>query len=608
MYKFSRKFLLPIIFFLFLFNACDLEKIDPQTPPVAAFDITNAGCGAPCEITFTNQSTNAVSYQWDFGDGNSSTTASPKHTYETAGTYQVKLTATSAGSLTDEITQPVTIGSGLTVNSITPNHGKKGETITIAGKGFGTTATGITVSFSPGVDATIQEISDIQLKVLVPSGADDGVITITQGTASGTTTAFTYDKPVISDFSPKIGRKGDIVTITGNHFGTDSTEITVMFNDKPAHFAETPTNTSLKVRIPSRAGNGSIAVNISGYDATGTTGPFAYLLSGVVSTFAGSGTYGFLDGPGNTARFAFPYGIEVDASGNVYVGELDNHRLRKITPQGFVSTFAGSATGGFTNGVGPAATFGALAGLCFDKNGNLIIADFGNNAIRASDPNASITTVAGGGGNGASGYADQFGSAARFYFPTGVEVDGNNNILVSDRSNHAIRMITPAGFVSTFAGKGTENGDADGPRLGTARFSVPEDLAVDPEGNIYVSDAGNHKIKKILTDGSVTTLSGNGVSGNINGAGTTAQFNTPVGIDIDANGNLFVADRFNNKIRVVMPNGFTYDLAGDGSFGYQDGPGLTAKISGPFGLALDAQGNVYIACYGNDMIRKITVE
>ncbi|MDX2249400.1 MAG: IPT/TIG domain-containing protein [Bacteroidia bacterium] len=609
MRKFSGLF--PVFISLVLLlavNACELEKVDPQIPPVAAFEFTNDGCNAPCEITFTNQSTSATTYAWDFGDGNTATTASPKHTYEAGGTYQAKLTATGADGQTDDITKTITIQSEVKITAINPNHGKKGEIITLTGLGFGTSAAAVTVKFTSNISATIQEISNTQIKVVVPQGADNGVISVEVGVNTVNGPSFTYDKPVITNFSPQIGRKGDVITLTGNHFGTDSTEITVMFNDKTANFAEAPTNTTLKVRVPSRAGSGSLSVTVSGYEATGGAGTFAYLLSGVVSTFAGSGTYGFLDGPGNTARFAFPYGIAVDAQGNVFVGELDNHRLRKITPAGFVSTFAGGSTSGLINGVGPAAAFGALAGLDFDASGNLIIADFGNNAIRMSDPNASVVTLAGGGSNGASGYLDNFGSSARFYFPTGVAVDASNNVLVADRSNHAVRMITPAGFVSTFAGKGTEAGDVDGSRTGSARFSNLEDLAIDAAGNVYVSDGGNHKIRKILTNGTVTTLSGNGVSGNISGIGTTAQFNNPVGIDIDANGNVFVADRFNNKIRIVMPDGYTYDLAGDGTFGYQDGPGLTAKISGPFGLALDAQGNVYIACYGNDMIRKITVE
>lgn len=510
----------------------------------------------------------------------------------------------------EKIDPEIPSGSAIKITSINPTHGQKGEVITITGEDFGTVAAEVTVTFATGISATIQEISDTQIKVAVPQGADNGVISITRGSGSANSPAFTYDKPTLVSFLPTSGKKGDVVTIQGTNFGVDSTEIVVTINGKAAHFSANPTDNSLKVIVPPKAGTGAVSVTVSGYDATGGSGNFSYLLSGTVTTFAGSGTYGFLDGPGNTARFAFPYGIAVDASGNVFVGELDNHRLRKITPSGFVSTFAGSATGGFTNGVGTAATFGALAGLAFDNNGNLIIADFGNHAIRMSDPNANITTLAGGGGTGgsnANGYVDNFGSGARFSYPTGVAVDANNNVLVADRSNHAIRMITPASFVSTFAGKGTEFGDVDGPRL-NSRFFVPEDIAVDAEGNIYVSDAGNHKIKKIKTDGSVITLAGNGVSGNISGPGTTAQFNTPVGIDIDASGNIFVADRFNNKVRVVMPNGFTYDLAGDGTFGYQDGPGATAKIAEPFGLALDADGNVYIACYSNDNIRKITVE
>jgi DNA-binding beta-propeller fold protein YncE len=211
-----------------------------------------------------------------------------------------------------------------------------------------------------------------------------------------------------------------------------------------------------------------------------------------VSTFAGSGTAGYLDGTGTAAQFNQPYGLAFDSTGNLYVADLQNHRIRRITPSGVVTTFAGSGVNGNVNGTGTAAQFNYPAGIAVDSAGNVYVADNGNRRIRKISPGGVVTTLA---GSGAAGFADGTGVAALFNGPTGIAVDSAANVYVADRGNHRIRKITPGGVVTTIAGTGVL-GFADG--LGsTAQFYNPSDMGIDSTGNIYVADQSNHRIRKI---------------------------------------------------------------------------------------------------------------
>jgi len=270
----------------------------------------------------------------------------------------------------------------------------------------------------------------------------------------------------------------------------------------------------------------------------------------VVSTLAGSGSSGFADGTGTSAKFIRPSGVAVDSAGNVYVADTENHRIRKISPSGEVSTLAGS--GGFGS---------------------------------------------------SGGSADGTGTAAQFDRPHGVAVDSAGNVYVADRYNHRIRKITPSGVVSTLAGSGV-GGFADG--TGTAaKFNYPTGVAVDSAGNLYVADQYFQRIRKITASGVVSTLAGSW-SGYADGTGTAAQFNYPAGVAVDSAGNVYVADTENHRIRKITPSGVVSTLAGSGSSGFADGTGTTAKFIRPFGVAVDSAGNVYVADTWNHRIRKIT--
>ena len=384
--------------------------------------------------------------------------------------------------------------------------------------------------------------------------------------------------------------------------------------------------------------------------------------AGVVTTLAGKpGTLGSTDATGSAARFSSPSGVAVDSVGNVYVADRDNHTIRKVTPVGVVTTLAGIAgSSGSTDGTGSAARFNSLsclavdgagnvyvpdnfairkvtsggvvttlagtagisggvdgtgsaarfsypAGVAVDGSGIVYVADSGNHTIRKVTPAGVVTTLAGTAGS--SGSTNGTGSAARFFFPTGVAVDGSGNVYVAESSNHTIRKVTSAGVVSTLAGSAGSSGSADGAGS-AARFNYPFGVAVDGSGNVYVADSSNHTIRKVSSAGVVTTLAGTALSGvsiSADGAGSAAGFYSPHGVAVDSNGNVYVGDTANHTIRKVTPAGVVTTMAGTaGSSGSTDGTGSAARFSSPTGVAVDNTGNVYVADYGNNTIRKVT--
>ncbi|HIF27927.1 MAG TPA: hypothetical protein EYQ40_05270, partial [Candidatus Marinimicrobia bacterium] len=266
----------------------------------------------------------------------------------------------------------------------------------------------------------------------------------------------------------------------------------------------------------------SLIISVSAQDNTAPTMTITALTSTPeVTTLAGSGSQGSANGTGTAAAFYLPTDVALDGSGNVYVGDQYNHLIRKITSGGVVSTLAGSGSQGSTNGTGTAASFYKPSGVAVDGSGNVYVADKDNHLIRKITSGGVVTTLA---GSGSVGSANGTGTAASFNYPSGVAVDGSGNVYVGDWGNHLIRKITSAGVVSTFAGSGSA-GSANG--TGTAAtFNHPYGVAVDGSGNVYVADyLGNHLIRKITSAGVVTTLAGSGSSGSANGTGTAASFN-----------------------------------------------------------------------------------
>jgi prepilin-type N-terminal cleavage/methylation domain-containing protein len=320
----------------------------------------------------------------------------------------------------------------------------------------------------------------------------------------------------------------------------------------------------------------------------------------VVSTLAGS-TGGFADGTGAAAQFSSPGSVAVDTSGAVYVADIFNHRIRKITPAGVVSTLAGSGTNGFTDGTGAAAQFFNPSGVDVDASGTVYVADAGNHRIRKITPSGVVSTLA---GSGTGGFADGTGAAAQFNLPIGVVVDTSGTVYVADYGNQRIRKISPTGVVSTLAGSGTD-GFADGTGA-AAQFYGPSSVAVDSSGTVYVADSGNNRIRKITPAGVVSTLAGSGTAGFADGTGAAAQVRAPSGVAVDASGAVYVSDTFNHRIRKISPAGVVSTLAGSGTAGSSDGTGAAAQFNAPYDVAVDASGTVYVVDINNQRIRKIT--
>ena len=317
---------------------------------------------------------------------------------------------------------------------------------------------------------------------------------------------------------------------------------------------------------------------------------------------------GWFDGTGPAAQFNEPFGVAVDASGNVYVADTANNTIRKVTPAGVVTTLAGLAgsPGGATDGSGQAARFHFPSSVAVDGNNNVYVADSSNNTIRKVTPSGVVTTLAG--LAGAAGGVDGTGSSARFDDPQSVAVDSGGNVYVADSTNCAIRKITPAGVVTTLAGKLGVSGTNDAASGAAARFYEPYGVAADSNGNVYVADTRNHTIRKISPRGAVTTLAGlAGKPGSTDGTNSDARFSYPLAVAVDASDNLYVADSGNNTIRQVSPAGVVTTLAGlAGTKGWTNGTGSGALFYEPVGVAVDGNGNVYVADTYNSMIRKVT--
>lgn len=325
----------------------------------------------------------------------------------------------------------------------------------------------------------------------------------------------------------------------------------------------------------------------------------------LVTTFAGTaGAAGTADGLGTAARFNSPRGVTVDSAGTIYVANNGSHTIRKITVGGMVTTFAGVAGSAGSND-SPNAKFNAPNDVACDASGNVYVTDTSNHTIRKITPAGVVSTFAG--TAGASGSTDANGAAARFNGPRGIASDSAGNLYVADRINHTIRKITPGADVTTLAGLALNPGSADGTGA-AARFNFPWGIAVTPSGDVFVGDIGNSTIRKVTPAGVVTTFAGvAGVAGTNDGTGAGAGIGQTIGITSDAAGNLYGTDAGYHTLRFITPGAVVTTLAGlAGVAGTADGPGNLARFNTPEGTAV-IDGTGYIGDTGNNTIRKFTL-
>ncbi|WP_025664652.1 NHL repeat-containing protein [Aquimarina megaterium] len=295
-------------------------------------------------------------------------------------------------------------------------------------------------------------------------------------------------------------------------------------------------------------------------------------------------------------------GIVVDASGNIYVADTRKDRILKYLSSGGTTVLAGSGVAGFADGPGITAQFDNPNGLAIDTAGNIYVADTGNHRIRKITPAGVVSTIA---GSGISGFVNGTGIAAQFDSPYGIDVHANGDLYVADTGNHSIRYINTAGVVYTHAGTGASglvNGNTT-----TAQFNEPIDVVIGLSTNLYIADASNHVIRQITDTGSVLTLAGSS-QGYADGAGATAQFSSPYGVTRDTSGNIYVADKDNHRIRKITPAGVVSTYAGSGTMGFANGNANVAQFNEPINLCIDGSGTIYVTDYQNDYIRKIFVQ
>jgi sugar lactone lactonase YvrE len=337
----------------------------------------------------------------------------------------------------------------------------------------------------------------------------------------------------------------------------------------------------------------------------------------VITTFAGNGfdssglgKYGGDGGPATAAELYDPYSVAVDSSGNVFIADRQNNRIRKVNTSGTISAIAGSDSIGYSGDGGPAtaATLAGPSGVAIDHSGNVYIADQLNNRVRMVSTSGIITTIA---GNDMAGYAGDGGPATAAWLsaPVRIAVDRAGDVYIDDISNYRIRMIDHAsGIITTIAGNGAAGYSGDGGPA-TAATLYAGGLVLDNAGNVYFADGQNNRVRKINDSGIITTIAGNGTGGysGDGGAATLAELYAPGDIALDDSGNVYIVEFVNAIVRKINASGLISTLAGNGSQGYSGdgGPATAAEMYTPTGIATDRAGNIYVADFGNNVIRKI---
>ena len=336
---------------------------------------------------------------------------------------------------------------------------------------------------------------------------------------------------------------------------------------------------------------------------------------GIITTFAGNGDYSFYGdgGPASSAAIFRPSGTAFDNAGNLYIADSSNNRVRVVNTSGIISTVAGNGTAGYGGDGGPAtsAELNNPYSVAVDTSNNLYIADQNNHRVRKVTTAGIISTFA---GTGTAGYNGEgiTATSAQLNNPLGVAADLAGNVYISDSNNLRIRRVDIAGIISTVAGNGTVGFSGDSGPAVAAQISYPAGIAVDASANLYIADIYNNRVREVNSAGTISTLAGNGTAG-YNGDGiaaTSAELYYPTGIGTDAGGNIYISDEVNNRVRKVNSAGVISTVAGNGSFGYSGdgGPATNAQLYSATGVSVDSSSNLYISDRNNYRVRKVTYQ
>jgi uncharacterized protein (TIGR03437 family) len=334
--------------------------------------------------------------------------------------------------------------------------------------------------------------------------------------------------------------------------------------------------------------------------------------TGVITTVAGNGTFGF-SGDGGSASMAVlsgPTGLALN-NGSLYISDTNNARVRQIATGGSISTVAGNGTPGYAGDTGPAvgARLSNPTGLAFDPSGNLYIADTANDNVRSVAPSGVIATFAGNGTSCGFGAEGNPATLTPLCSPQGVVADLAGNTYIADTRHNLVIMVDPAGNIQTVAGNGTA-GEAGAGNTAWGELYQPQGVALDSAGNLYIADTQNHRIRMLAPGGAISTIAGTGTPGfsGDGGAAAAAELNAPSEVALDPSGNIYIADTLNHRVRLVTTDGNIATIAGTGDAAYNgdDGPAVQIALSSPYGLTLDGQGNVYVADTGNNRVRMLS--
>jgi streptogramin lyase len=331
-----------------------------------------------------------------------------------------------------------------------------------------------------------------------------------------------------------------------------------------------------------------------------------------ITTRAGNGTPGY-DGDGGPAENAllnWPRDVALDGGGALYITDTNNHRIRTVAADGIIATVAGSGSNGPSGDGGPAlsAKLAGPRGLAVSADGSLYVGDTENHCVRRIDRSGRISTIA---GTGRPGYSGDGGPAAagQLSWPSAIAIGGEGSVYVADTGNHRVRRIAPNGAISTFAGTGVSGYDGDGRPAAQTSLSAPRGLATGPDGSLYVGDSENHRVRRAAPDGIISTLAGNGDGGygGDGGPAVKAQLSFPRGVAVGPDGSLVIADCGNSVIRQLRPDGTILTIAGTGSEGYtgDGGPALQAQLADPHGVVVSGKGIIYTAEPRSSCVRVI---